>query len=434
MTISREATGKRPALDLLVRLVAVLLYLLLTWLAVRPLAGWYAVGRGGEEGLLRAAKYDGGNSVYPYLLGRHYSLQVERPDPERAVRYYRQALALSPLQPGAWTGLSLSLLHEGKTAEAEHALERAVLLNPSDPNLMWEASTFWLMNGSVGKAVASLRRFIVLDPAGQTAAYDLCWRLKLGNDYLMRNLVPREYPYEKKYLEYLIAAKRPEEAEKVWDRVDQYRVDRELFIRYINFLIDSGQYDRAEKDWRAVATKAAGIKSGDDLPLLWNPDFEYEILDGGFGWSVREVPGVDVFIDDSVHVAGNRSLGVNFNGMENPDATFASQVVRVRPGERYLLKGYVKTQALTTTNGIFLEVAGLRCQGLDRRSETVTGTNFWREVTVDFAAPRDCEAVVVKIRRERSNKLDNKISGTAWIDGLSLKEQAGTATIASGRP
>ncbi len=435
MKIRKGVVGEKPpAPGLLVRLVSVVLYSLLVWLTAMPVAGWYAVGNADEKGLIEAARYDGGNAVYSYLLGRYYALNLENPDPAKAIPYYRRALALSPLQPEAWVGLSRSLLHEGKTSEAEYALERAVLLNPTDPNLMWEASTFWLMNGNVDKAVAALRRFILIDPEGQWPAYDLCWKLKLDNSYLIRNLLPHEYPYERRYLGYLIDAKRPAEAEEVWDLIDKSAVDRELFIKYVNYLIDSGLYDRADKDWRQVAIKAAGLKSGESLPLIWNPDFENEILNGGFDWVIGESNGADIFIDDSVHVTGNRSLGVSFNGEENPDVTIARQVVKIRPGARYTLKAYVKTNSLTTTNGIFLAVEGHRCTGLNRRSDTISGTNFWRDVTVDFEVPLDCFAAVVKIRRERSNKLDNKIAGVAWIDGLSLKEQVGTVTTASKKP
>lgn len=417
-----------------VKFGSIVLYILLVWLTMRPVAGWYAVGRDDEKGLTEAAKYDGGNAVYPYLLGRYYALNIDNPDPARAISYYRRALALSPLQPGAWVGLSRSLLHTGKTSEAEYALDRAVLLNPSDPNLMWEASTFWLMNGEVDKAVAALRKFILINPEGQLPVYDLCWKLKLDNGNIMRNLLPHEYPYEKRYLDYLIAARRPKEAEEVWGLIDKKSLDREAFIRYVNFLIESGLYDRAEKDWREIAIKAVGLKSGDPLPLIWNPDFENEILDGGFDWSIGETGGVDVFIDDSIHMTGNRSLGVSFSGENNPDVTIASQVVKITPGAKFTMKAYVKTQSLTTTNGIFLLVEGHRCSGLSQRSETVSGTNFWREVTVDFDVPQDCLAAVVKIRRERSYKLDNKIAGSAWIDGLSLKERTGTVTIASKKP
>lgn len=429
----RKAVRKSASPGLVAAFVAILLYALLVWLTARPVAAWYAVGSGDEEGLAKAAGYDGGNSLYPYLLGKYYSLNIGSPDPARAIAYYRRALALNPLQAGAWIALSRAMLYSGRRAEAEYALDRAILLNPSDANLMWEASTFWLMIGKVDKAVTSMRKFILLDPGGQRPVYDLCWKLGLGNDIIIQNLLPRQYRYEKRYLEYLITSGRTAATEAVWRLIDKNRVGRNISIRYINFLIDAGHYEEADQNWKEVAMKSAGLKSGDYPPLIWNGDFENEILNGGFGWTVGRADGVDLFIDDSVHVTGNHSLGVSFTG-RNPDITIAKQVVRVRPGGKYRLQAYVKTESLTTTSGIFLAVEGLHCSGLSGRSDVISGTNFWREVKVDFQVPQDCLAAVIKIRRARSHKLDNKITGTAWIDSLSLREQAGTLMAGSERP
>ncbi len=434
MKIHRSGNFRKSrSAGLVVPLFSVFLYILLVWSAARPLAGWYAIGGAGEKGLRSAARYDSRNAAYAYLLGRYYDLDVRNPDQEKALFYYRKALALAPLQPDAWVGLCRVLHRTGKDAEAEFALERAVRLNPSDAQLMWEAATFWLMGDKVDKAVQALSRFIVIEPEAQSSAYDLCWRLGLGNDYLLRNFVPRRYSYQSGYLGYLIRTKRPAEAEEVWKVIDRNRLDKDLFLSYVNFQIENDRYGTADSAWKEVATRASGMKKNEPITLIWNPDFEAEIMNGGFDWVVNETAGADVFIDDSVHVTGNRSLGVSFNGTQNMDLTFAQQVVRLRPQTKYSLRAYVKTDSLTT-NGIFVEVSGYHCSGLDSRSDTVGGTNFWKQVAVDFSTPPDCEAAVLKIRRERSNKLDNKIEGTAWIDALTLKELTGNAAIASTRP
>lgn len=434
MRTSKAAAGREARFPgILAALVCIALYCLLVWLTVRPVGAWYEVGRGGEKGLAGAVRCDSGNAVYSYLLGRYYALNVDKPDPVKAVSYYRRAVALNPLQAQAWVGLSRSLLHMGKTSEADYALDRSVRLEPTDPDFMWEASNFWLMNGHVDRAVAALRKFILLAPENQLPVYDLCWKLQLGNDYIIRNLLPHQYDYERTYLNYLISADMPAEAEEIWKLIDKNSLDRRLFIRYINFLINCGLYDRAEKDWRDIETRSLGLKSGTSFPLIWNADFENEIMNGGFGWIVGNADGVEPFIDDSVHMNGNHSLGVTFTG-KNPGVTIARQVVRVRPGARYSLRAYIRTEAITSSNGIFLAVTGLGCSGLNGKSDSLTGTNFWRRVRIDFEVPQSCFAAVIAIRRERSNKLDNKITGTAWIDSLSLREQPGTVTADSKRP
>jgi len=86
-------------------------------------------------------------------------------------------------------------------------------------------------------------------------------------------------------------------------------------------------------------------------------------------------------------MTGKRSLGVLFDGKHNPDIAFASQVVRVLPNGQYTLRAQIKTDGLTTANGVFLQVSGHNCTGPDRRSDMVTGTSFWKEVTIEFEAP-----------------------------------------------
>lgn len=425
----RRQRGSAVSLGLSV--IALLLYILLLIPLARQAAGWYFFTRASESGLLSAARHDGRNETYPYLLGRLYLMNIEDPAPEKAIAYYRRSIALNPLQAGAWTELSRAYHMRGQDGDAEQALERAVMLSPNDPGLMWDAGTFWLLNGKIDKAFGAFRKYLLIDPGFQTMVYDLSWKVQPDNAYILRNLVPGTYDYQSKYLAYLISAKKTDEAQEVWKTLDQGSLQKGDFISYVDFLITSNLYDQAEAVWKDITGKIEGMTKGDNASLLWNYGFENELLNGGFDWRIREVEGVKVFLDESVHMTGRRSLGVLFDGKHNPDIAYASQVVRVTPGTAYLLRGSIKTDALTTSNGIFLQVVGHNCTGLDKRSDVITGTSFWKEVTLEFEVPASCSAVVVMARRERSNKLDNKIEGTAWIDGMALKQQASTQTSSS---
>ena len=409
--------------NLLLGVLLFCFYSVLVWFLVKPLIAWFSLGKADEKGLISALKYDSGNASYHYLLGRFYHVSIDNPDPEKAASHYRRSITLNPLQPGAWIELSKIYQLDGKAAEAEYTLERAVKISPNDPALMWEAGTFWLMNDMIDKAVPVLRRYIMILPGKQQEVYDLCWNLKLGNSYILSNLVPAGYKFQSGYLSYLMTTKRPDEAQEVWKGIDYNSLEQKLFIDYVNFLIDTKLYDQADDVWRTVTGKLEGAEKNDRTSLVWNAGFEQEILNGGFDWVINEAKGVNVFLEDSIHMTGSKSLGVKFDGTENPDVTIAQQVVRVSPSTRYILKGYIRSDSLTTTNGLFISVEGHKCEGLYQRSDVITGTNFWKEVSTDFATPADCSAVVVRIRREKSTKFDNKIMGVAWIDGISLKQQ-----------
>ena len=429
-----ENAGKRVAfLSLGVSVLSVIIYFLVLWLLAKPLISWLVLGKADKNGLTSAVKFDGDNATYQYMLGRYYHLNLEAPDLDAAVAYYKKSLLLSPLQAGVWNDLSKVYQLSGRFDNAEYALERAVKLNPNDSSLMWQAGTFYLINGMTDKAVSVLKKYIIIEPDRQIDVYDLCWKLKLDNSYILRNLVPAQYAYQSRYLKYLIGHKRIEESDEVWKVIDKASVEKVFFVGYVNFLIENGLYGRAGEVWDEIIDKVPDLKKK-AFSLIWNPGFDNEILNGGFDWMISGAEGVDIFVDDSIRMTGSRSLGVSFDGTHNPDITVARQVVRVSPGTRYTLKGYIKTDAITTTNGIFFDVEGHKCEGLNMRSETVTGTNFWRELTVDFAVPSKCNAVVLEIKRERSNKFDNKIAGSAWIDGLTLKQLTDITKTASKKP
>lgn len=421
--------------SLLISAFAVIVYLILVFILSRPFTGWLFFSKGDEKGLLSAAKFDPENATYHYLLGRFYHLNLQSPDIKKAAEFYSRSLKLNPLQAGVWIDLSKTLHQtEGKTEEAEYALERALKLSPRNTELMWETGTSWLIHGNTEKAVSVLRQYLLFRPDKHIAVYDLCYKLGLTNNYLLEKLVPGSYEFRAKYLTYLMRTKRVDEAVEVWNSLDQQKIEKDIFISYVNFLIRNSMYEQATSVWKEITPKIAGLEGTDETFQLWNPGFENEMLNGGFDWTINETEGVDVYIDDIIHITGNRSLGVTFDGKHNPGIAIARQVVMVMPSSQYKLRSYIKTEGLTTRNGMLMNVQGYNCKGLGKNSEVVTGTTFWREVTIDFKAPPQCNAVLISFIRKKSSKFDNKIEGTAWIDGIKLKQVTNLPKIISKKP
>ena len=422
---------RNSARSVLIPVLALVLFIGSLYPLGTKVLAWYFVREQNEKALHSAIRWDKGNASYHYMLGKHYHMSLENPDMPKAIGAYQESLRRNPLQPGVWIDLSKAYQLNDQPAEAEHALQRAVRLNPNNPSLLWEAGTFWLMNNMTDKAVTVLRQYLLLEPAMQSMVYDLCWKLKLENGNIIRDIVPQSYTYQSGYLSYLIATKKAAESAEAWKALDPDSIEKKDFIAYTNFLIEQGMYAEADTIWNEVTAKIEGMHGREANSLLWNHGFESEPLNGGFDWRITEAQGANVFIDDSIKMTGTRSLGVSFDGRSNPDITVARQIVPVSPGTFYSLRTYIKTDGITTKNGLFIQVQGHRCEGLEARTESITGSGYWKEVALNFEAPASCSAAVVKIRRERSQKLDNKIEGTAWIDGIILKPQAATQTSSS---
>jgi len=57
-------------------------------------------------------------------------------------------------------------------------------------------------------------------------------------------------------------------------------------------------------------------------------------------------------------------------------------------------------------------------------SRQITGTDEWHSEAVQFKAPANCHAVVVRLRRLKSKRFDNKIAGVIRLDNFLLSRIA----------
>ena len=108
---------------------------------------------------------------------------------------------------------------------------------------------------------------------------------------------------------------------------------------------------------------------------------------------------------------GLASFLVTFNGKENVDYSHLWHWLPVRKGASYNLRFWMKTEAVSTDEGMFVEIDG-------RASEKQIGSNDWKQIDIPFTART--ELVTVRLRRVPSKKLDNLLKGKVWVDGFSL--------------
>ena len=92
----------------------------------------------------------------------------------------------------------------------------------------------------------------------------------------------------------------------------------------------------------------------------------------------------------------------------------------VTPESAYQLKYFWKSKGITTDQGPFVEIYSYDVRGIYKKGPMAAGSRDWEPVTVEFTAPADCHAVVVRLRRNTSLRFDNKIQGSLWVDDFSL--------------
>jgi hypothetical protein len=210
----------------------------------------------------------------------------------------------------------------------------------------------------------------------------------------------------------------------VWQRIpahhDSFPASQAFPL--LDMLVETRQADDARIVW-TQALSAAGIQAG-TVPngaLIWNGGFERELLNGGFDWRVSAIEGVEMGWDEQILHSGRRSLRVDFDGSANVDFQNIWQYVLVQPATHYRFTAFFRTQDLTTDSGMRFEVRDVSHPGNPSRfTPNVSGTMPWAEEAVEFTTGPDTKLLQVVLRRTRSDRLGNKIRGTAWIDDVAL--------------
>lgn len=404
------------------------LAILTAWMIVRPWAAGFAIPQlTHDPDLLRAWRSHPEHLQYRHqYMGRIRQYSVSLQDYQEALKQYRIALQGNPLSSRTWFDTARVHWWLGQIEEAKEALGLALRFNPSNSRLRWEAALFQIQLEDHEGAVANLRHLMMTEPRQRQTYFTLIHTLMRPADFIDTTL-PADPGVFSDYLDYLLDQGEVENGRAVWRRLTGLRpsaLDSRLALSYVDMMLEHKDLSEATSAWDLLLrSRGIGRRDGGLDNLVWNGGFERdETWGGGFDWRIGRSAGVEIGVSASNPAEGTRSLKIAFDGTRNLDLTAASQVVPVMPGTRYLLSGSIKTTGITTSSGPYLEVVDF----LDGRryavSESYVGDHPWSEVHVPFETSPRSQAIVVKIRREASQKLDNLIGGTIWIDKVDLKE------------
>jgi len=378
-----------------------------------------------KESLLKATRAVPSNPDPFYRLGLFYQWDLRNIDLKESFNYLKKAIERNPLEQDYWLNLAKIFQRMGESKASERALENAILLFPAGYQGRWVAGNLLLQQGAFEKALPHFSYILDHYPNQSHVVYDVLGRAVNDSDFILERLVPKDPTSLKQYLSYLYEAGDKESAQKAWQKRDlfAYKPDRNETLRYIEFLISRGSLNEASLIWKA-RLQEEGLPIPSDGNWMTNGGFEKEkILGGGFDWKIEKVPGADTSFDLSSALEGKRSVKIVFNGKENVDFYHIYQYVPLKPNTEYVLKANMKTQAVTTKSGLKIEISGIG-PAFYKASDPLVGDNEWRELMVAFRTPPQSQGGLVRIRRERTEKFDRFISGTAWIDNFSLTEKS----------
>ena len=427
IAIKEKRRGERRiAYSVFCRVVLTIVSLSVAAAFIRPaLSDYYSqrIAEFDRKKLLRASLITPENAWYQYLVGLLDYAALDRPGIEKAIGHYLRSLQRNPTESRSWIAIANAYRDIGSRKEADYALRKALYLDKNMPNVIWESGLFFLHENKQTDALHLFRRYIDMVPDEQDNVYSLCYMMRVEPMTILNNLVPPKYPYYKRYLDFLIARKLLNESIETWKRIKTFNPERSDYLRYTDFLIESGETKEASAVWDDFTKRFNLTEKRPSGEMLWNGDFELPIENGGFDWKIGTADGVRVFRDRDIKWTGSASLSVNFDGKSNPGISLAYQIVPVTPEQKYKLTGYIRTEKITTQNGVLLQASAHLCDPFVKTTESVTGTALWKKIELEFTVPQKCKLIAVSVKREQSYKFDSRISGDAWIDSLSMTKK-----------
>ena len=373
---------------------------------------------------LPAAELEPSNADNWYHLARYRQLDFEHSDLPLAISYYQRAIALNPRSPYYKEDLASAFEMTGDTADAEKYFLEAKAAYPISGEIAWRYGNFLLRQQREAEAFAEIHRALLVSPKLIPLAISRCWRADPNFQELLAEVLPNTPDAYREALSFLTQAQEPAAAVEAWNRLQGLHSQLELKIAFplIDLLLDQDRSDDAGRVWRqALEAAASSRQPGASESLVFDGGFESDLTGGGLGWRLAEIPAADFDYDASEKRSGSRSARIIFDGSQNLDYANLVQRVIVQPKTRYRFDGSLRTDQITTDSGMRFEIVDPKhTRDLDVLTPNETGTLPWTLEETTFTTGPQTHWIEIRLRRLPSQRLDNRLQGTVWVDDVAL--------------
>jgi tetratricopeptide (TPR) repeat protein len=371
------------------------------------LAAWITRSRTPDPAIYElATKYDPNNADYRFVLAQIYNYSTEYLDLKRAGEEYEAAVRLNPHRWLHWLELSKYYEQMENPERSRYAMKMALERDPNYAQTHWAAANLYIRLNDLTAADFELRRTADLDVAYLTQALDLVWRFYEDPERIMSTHVPNTKDANLTALNYFVSQKSEQGAAIAWNKLTTFETKPPERFAYIEYLVALGKPHAA---WEIFSFPAVAPVT--PVPAIFNASFESEPMNGGFDWRYASLENAEARRDTTTAKDGLASFLVTFSGKENVDYAHVWHWLPVQKGRSYNLQFWMKTEAISTNEGMSVEVDG-------QRSEPQLGTTYWQQFKIPFTASSDL--VMMRLRRIPTRKFDNLLKGKVWLDAFTL--------------
>jgi hypothetical protein len=321
--------------------------------------------------------------------------------------------------------LAIAYDSEGDTAQAREAYLTAQRVYPLSADVSWSYGNFLLRQGEQDAAFREIRKTVELDPKRAAEAFSRALLAQPDAAVVLGKAVPSTTTVYLAILHPLSAAGDLDNAQLVWDRLVSLHEKVQLrdVVSFFDGLLHQRRPAHAARMWSEAVSMMQDPPPPDPQgSLLWDGGFESGYVGGGFAWHfVPSTPNVQLSLDRSEKHSGEQSLRILFNGHENLSFEDGCHNITPEAGKPYLLTAWVKTQSLTSSEGVRLQIFVFTpTKNESVTTEEVHGTQDWKQISLSWTPPEGAAFGSVCMKRRMSDQPESDIQGAAWIDDVSL--------------
>ena len=341
-------------------------------------------------------------------------------DQVRSLTEYEMAVSRAPENYLLWLEYGKALSRAGDAERAEAALRRAEMLAPNYSVVHWTLGNALVRAGKLDEGFAEISRAVESDPNYAAPAVAIAYSL-YDSDLSQIRRVVGESPGAKGALALALAkAKRYDEAVDAWNSIRPAGMDDSLSEVRRSL---SSELLSAKKFVLTESVIATGNDSGGPAPgQIYDGGFEQGIkIENAsvFEWQITPGTQPQVVQNTRQPHGGAKSLVLLFNSNDGNGLRHLSQTVAVHPGGKYSFHGFYHSdlksasplvwQIVNASNNIVIAELPLKDPAAD-----------WTPFSITFAVPADTDGVVIRLARAGCGSSICPISGSVWLDDLSL--------------
>ena len=350
----------------------------------------------------------------PYLLTWHGKrLHMLEGKMAEAEDLFTRALCNNSFFIPAWLGLAELHNDQGRKPQSRAILEYVDKISKGINRWRWEKALLTYQLGQYDILARDLSYIIEKIP-GKTrqSALKMAFSIWEDPDELLQQVGTQNVL---ELFNHACKTKRIATALAYWPRIEGLGVEknRKDILFFISTLLSNDEMEKATTVWR---------KYFNPKKWLYDGSFADEPMNTAFGWHVGKPNGSTWRIESLSEKSNFNSLRLHFSGTENIQFSHVSQIIPLAPGKQYNLTGRVKTVNLTTDQRPYLEVVGYKCTTPKARSEKMADNQPWTTISLLVLVSEDCQAVQVRVRRDRSDHLDNLLAGDLWLTDLVIRD------------